>query len=191
MERLSWADARPLLEDLFRPWPHTWPTALTPLELARLLTMDHLAERTGLLGDAIDAACHAGDLPAGWGTAAIPVAGYPQVWTHWTTHFVEARDFAAWLKRQHREPGPHLAAWFRVSGVDQAEPVPAPRPVQRTAAQDAELLHALRAAGYDPANLPTPPAGKPCPAKAAARRACTTMSAAVFNKAWQRMRSAA
>lgn len=63
------------------------------------------------------------------------------------------------------------------------------KPVPRGLAHEAAILDALRAAGYDPRQLPRTPAGKASPAKEAARGALPRMTPSVFNKAWQRLRA--
>lgn len=68
---------------------------------------------------------------------------------------------------------------------------PSAVPVQRSAAQDAKILEALRARGYDPKDLPVPARGK-AGVKAEIRKALAAeplfLGVKVFNKAWQRMR---
>lgn len=54
--------------------------------------------------------------------------------------------------------------------------------------QEAQVLKTLRDLGYDPLQLPKPPAGKPGP-KSEARKALKAMTPTVFDKAWERLRT--
>lgn len=66
------------------------------------------------------------------------------------------------------------------------------KPLQRSAAQEAAILRAVKAAGYDPLHLPASPTGKPG-VKAQIRKTLDKDSlfrgTTVFEKAWDRMRS--
>ena len=68
----------------------------------------------------------------------------------------------------------------------------APRPLQRSAAQDAKILTALKCAGHDPKALPNPGRGRPG-AKAQAKQALKNdplfAGTTVFDKAWERLRA--
>ena len=82
------------------------------------------------------------------------------------------------------------AATNRSANATRAQPAEVLRPVQRQAAHEAAILGALGQARFDPLRLPVAPAGKPSPPKKAAREALLpSMSASVFNKAWERLRS--
>lgn len=73
---------------------------------------------------------------------------------------------------------------------DEAETVSA-RPMQRSAAQSAAILAAIRSAGHDPRRLPVNETGKPG-VKAAIREVLggegLFVGATVFGKAWERLR---
>lgn len=75
---------------------------------------------------------------------------------------------------------------YRRKGAQQAEP--APKPVQRFAAQEAAILGKLAELGIDAQALAAP-AGKRSPAKQAVQTALG-YSVDVMNKAWQRLRNA-
>lgn len=66
------------------------------------------------------------------------------------------------------------------------------KPLQRSTAQEAAILRAVKAAGHDPQHLPPSPAGKPG-VKAQIRKMLDKdplfLGSTVFEKAWERMRS--
>lgn len=96
------------------------------------------------------------------------------------------RTFAASLRISVRVEAP--TAPERTS--DEPQDAPA-KPVQRSAAQDAAILAAIRSAGHDPLNLPTNKPGRPG-VKAAMRDALRSnplfVGTTVFPKAWDRLR---
>jgi len=65
------------------------------------------------------------------------------------------------------------------------------KPLQRSAAQDAAILAAIRDAGYDPVTLPVNEPGKPG-LKAKIRQTMTAntifVGTKVFDRAWERLR---
>ena len=69
-----------------------------------------------------------------------------------------------------------------------AEPVTAGAPLSRQRHQENEMLRVLADLGYDPKQLPRPPAGAAGP-KSEARAKLPEMSNKVFDKAWERLRS--
>lgn len=70
-----------------------------------------------------------------------------------------------------------------------AGPVIAGAPLSRQRHQENEMLRVLVDLGYDPKRLPRPPAGAAGP-KSEARAELPEMSSKVFDKAWERLRSA-
>lgn len=111
-----------------------------------------------------------------------------------TTYTVTAPAIAAWLAAQHEEPSPHIQAWFDAVGVaaGAADLDTLPKPLQRTAAQAAAILHELDKQGYDPLALPKNPPGKPG-VKAAIRAAIDGeglfVGKTVFDKSWDSLRA--
>lgn len=68
-------------------------------------------------------------------------------------------------------------------------PVTAGAPLSRQRHQENEMLRVLADLGYNPKRLPRPPAGAAGP-KSEARAKLPEMSSKVFDKAWERLRSA-
>lgn len=104
-----------------------------------------------------------------------------------------AADYVGWLRAQGVQPAPMVKAWHQATvkaNATPAQPAEVLRPVQHQASHEAAIVGALRQASFDPLQFPVAPAGKPSPAKKAAREALLpSMSASVFDKAWERLRS--
>lgn len=120
--------------------------------------------------------------------SSIPVYGDKE-FTH-----ITAPAFAAWLAAQRdNTPSPHIQAWFDAVGVAGAADLDTlPKPLQRTAAQAAAILHELDKQGYDPLALPKNLPGKPG-VKAAIRAAIDGkglfVGKTVFDKSWDSLRA--
>ncbi len=98
----------------------------------------------------------------------------------------------------HLSPeSPHSnAAAERETDCSDPQPIAAapavPAPVQRQVSQNAAILALIVELGYTPSALPRTPKGKESQAKQATKTAALNMpgfTEAVFNKAWQRLRS--
>jgi len=76
----------------------------------------------------------------------------------------------------------------------EAESVITPKPVQRSAAQDAAILQAIISAGYDPLSIPKNPPGKSgvkakIRAELVGRNDLFPKTGVQFDKAWERLRA--
>ena len=104
-------------------------------------------------------------------------------------YFITAPALAAWLKSAGQEPSRHIAAWLDACSL-QAQGAQE-KPIQRSAAQDAAILAAIRHAKHDPLALPVNERGKPG-IKAAVRDSLAGnalfVGRTVFEKAWGRLR---
>lgn len=106
------------------------------------------------------------------------------------------RDLQEQRKRELRGdytdsyPAPQATTLSLAPVEDESASDASERPVQRSAAQDAAILAAIRAAGFNPLALPKNETGKPGP-KAAVRQAMNGkplfVGKTVFNKAWERL----
>ncbi|MDO1474025.1 hypothetical protein [Comamonas thiooxydans] len=110
-------------------------------------------------------------------------------------HFAEQEEFWRAAVGQEVTGISPSAMGYQESGylpnVQSPNPISAPRPVQRSAAQGAKILAALKHAGHDPQALPNPGPGRPG-AKAQAKQALKNdplfAGTTVFDKAWERLR---
>lgn len=125
-------------------------------------------------------------------TGGTPIAPNAQtlIFSHWVSPDAVNRLLASWeVNYQFDWPRPwRLPATDSELGNVQSS---APSPVQRTAAQNAAILEAIKTEGYEAKSLPKSRAGKPG-VKALIRTAVATNSlfqGKVFEKAWERLRS--
>lgn len=125
-------------------------------------------------------------------TGGTPIAPNAQalIFSHWVSPDAVNRLLASWeVNYQFDWPRPWcLPTTDSELGNVQSS---ARSPVQRTAAQNAAILEAIKTEGYEAKSLPKSRAGKPG-VKALIRTAVATNSlfqGKVFEKAWERLRS--
>lgn len=129
----AWIDATRIVGRRYTPREIEggWPMGIEP---HRLACLQFPQDPTGqdYINTALLAACKTAQLPC---TAyehhdyAPLQNGGRQLIEVWMDYAITAPTFAAWLARQGEEPSPHIAAWFKATGVAPAAAPPPPAPV--------------------------------------------------------------